>query len=185
MDSTIFEPTDKDMKLQYPELGTVSEFLALSNRELAFVWYYANRTSPYINYKENEKVAAALKFSKLGATLSEEKLYKFRQSEFTEGINLAIAKMKSFRPEPRVKARNMVQTMLENLEKMIMIDQDIIQMMDLSQKKEYSTFVKNVNDVLPDLVNRVEDSFGVRMKKDGHKEKQGSTLMDKAIHEGN
>lgn len=180
LETTIFAPTKgKDMKVEYPELATVKEFFTLRNQELAFVWYYSNRTSPFAIETDERRVISSLKESGMYQSLSENELNKYRELVFPEEINIAIKRMKQFNPSIRMRAKMMYEKALDNLEALIDAD---VRIMSLEEKKSYSVLIKNVNEILPDVVLKVEESFGVKTK--SSKEK-GSTVMDKVVKEGN
>lgn len=181
-DYYIFLPTNKDMKAEYPELNTIEEFYTLRNKELAFVWYMKNPTSPLLNWRDEEKIPEALRLSGLHAGLSAIELDNYKNDKFPGHIQIAMVRMAKFKPSSRMQGKIMYETMLSNLEKMVGIDNEVLSKMELSAKKEYSSLVKNINDVLPDLVSKIEEGFGVRK---GKSEQKGSKHMDKIIGEGN
>ena len=38
-EALMYEPSNRDMKIDYPELAEIEEFSILSARQLKFVWY--------------------------------------------------------------------------------------------------------------------------------------------------
>lgn len=183
-EATVFEPSKKDMKSEYPELENISEFMELTPRELKFTWYYANKTCKYADEIDRVRVEKALRDSELADKLSEKERYDYMTLQFPDKILLAIDRMRKFNPKVRSRAKSMTLTMMNNLEKMIEITPQEMKIMSLDEKKSYSTLVKNVNDVLPELVIKVEDGFGIRERKAAG-QGGGASLMDKAKSAGN
>ena len=103
---------------------------------------------------------------------------------FPDHMNMAIDRMRKFNPDIRTIAKAMSNEMLGNLQKMIRVSAESMKLMDLGDKKEYSTLVKNVNDVLPELVQKIEEGFGVKQKSSSEK-REGANLMDMAKTTGN
>lgn len=59
-DITLFEPTGRDMALDYPELLKYPELMGLKDRELRLCWLMGNRTSPIAGYPVAKRLKAAV-----------------------------------------------------------------------------------------------------------------------------
>jgi len=61
---TLFKPTKKGMKAEYPELRSDPAYADISNAELKFAWYYANPTSPFnhvgLNISDSDRIQSSL-----------------------------------------------------------------------------------------------------------------------------
>ena len=185
MQHRMFEPSSKDMKAEYPELGTVKEFVELRDKELKFVWYFANVTSPLCapEFTDDKKIRDALKFSGLEKSLTPMEQTQYIRLEFPERINIAIKRMRTYNLTTRVRAAKMIDMMLDNLEKSIDVQGADIYKWTMEEKKSYSSLVKNVTDVLPELVQAREEGYGLKEVKGN--QLKGPKLMDRAVMEGN
>jgi hypothetical protein len=160
-DFFVFLPSKKSMKTEYPELDDVVEFKDLSNRELVFVWWYANQTSPYFDMKDiKHKTALCIKES-FGSKLSKDDIDSFIEGNFPEKISIAIQRMKRFNPSVRMKAKMMNEKILTDY--MQMLSKNVADM-DTKDAKAYVDVTKIISQNLNDLVSDIENSFGIKIK---------------------
>lgn len=181
--TTVFEPSDKDMRAEYPELSEYIEFNTIRNLELRFVWYYGCKSSPIIGLSERDRLVQSLKLSKLESSLDEKQRLNYHNSRFPDTVIAAINKMRTFQPTIRSRAKHIMSTMLDNVEKMVFVSEEQLKEMDVAEKTKYAALVNNVTNFLPDVVKRVEDGFAVKeiMREDSKR----STLMDRSLENGN
>lgn len=187
----LFGPKNKkDLKHQYPELGNFPEFKNLTTAELLFVWWYANQTSPLVTDDNlSDKMRIAFAFTEAFGTKSNDAVYDKRKtdyysSNFPSHISIAIDVMRSFNPTVRARSRMMVEKILANYEKLVDIkisdfetkNDDGSKEINWTGRNNYVTSTKNISDTLPQLINQVEQGFGVS---DNKGEEEGSL---KAIH---
>ena len=50
----VFEPTDRDMKIEYPELADMPEFSNMPNADIKFCWYFGCKSSPYFSDDDSD-----------------------------------------------------------------------------------------------------------------------------------
>jgi hypothetical protein len=179
---TIFEPSKKDLKVEYPELSKVEEFGMLSNKELLFVWLYSNKSSSYEKYSKNPsiKVKMCLKDA-FDQKLDAEKRKRYENLEFEDKLKEAMARMRSFNPSLRMKNKLMLDKVYRNLELMASMDEEeeIIKGLPIEQKKQYADFAAKIISTLDDITDKLENAYGVRVKKQtNNKSEQDVPLMD-------
>ena len=160
-DFFIFYPSKKSMKTEYEELDDVVEFKDLSNRELVFVWWYANQTSPYFDIKDLKHKTALCIREAFGSKLSKEDIDSFVEGNFPERISLAIPVMKRFSPSVRMKAKMMKEKIMSDYMQLLSVN-----VKDLDEKavKAYVDMTKIISPALKELVADIENSFGVKIK---------------------
>jgi len=181
----VFLPGNKSMKQDYHELATIDEFKDLIDKELRFVWYYANKTSAF------SKMTPALKIKKciesaFGKSLSEERYNNYLNGEFEDYIKVAIEKMQSFNPSVRLRSYLAAHATLSNIEAMISVDSDNLFAMEPDEKAKYIKMAKDASDLIPSLIAQIEDAYGVKIlskyKKSSGSESSDVSLMDKVIN---
>ena len=184
----LFVPSDgKDMRTEYPELGSIPEFATLTNTHLVFVWLVGNRTSSLNiadDFDKQNKIHKALKLSKLWDKLSTEDLSNYGFGRFPQNIQSAIQKMMSFNPTARMRAKIISEKMFSNLEKMVDVPEEELSEMSLAEKNAYSNLVKNVTNVIDDLIVSNEEAYGVKIvkKRAANNSDKAMTLMDAVLN---
>lgn len=164
------------MKLEYPELADISEFDTLQNKELKFVWFFANQTSPFINIK-NRRERGRLA---LDAAFGEDKAPKELKNEvltgmFDERIRAAIERMSKFDAGVRTRAKSMAERIFSNFEIIIKVDPDEVEQMEDDEKANYVNLAKTVQGALPDLVKQLESGYGIRER---NSDDSGNNIMN-------
>lgn len=174
---SVFRPKSSRMLYEdYPELAKIKLFKDLNRFDLLFVWYYACEASPLFKITDNRtRVEECLKLTYFsGGNKKMDSLLKERYlaCRFPEKIENAIEIMKNFRIGPRVRAKMMAEKAFENIEKILDIDASDDKHflnkeneVDYSKKKSYVDTVARAIDMLPKLINQIEESFGISDKK--------------------
>jgi len=193
----IFEPTDKDMKIEYPELSGMTEFDNMPNNDIKFCWYFGCKSSPFFGLPdETEKVNSVREA--YGADYLEIKqavdiIKDIYSSEIIAGIN----RMKIFSPALRSRANAMLTKILDNMDKAINIQEEQLMAMDSSGKKAFISLSVDVANNLPNIVNQLEGGFSLSkaIKKNNKLQGNNTTgnplnvesknLMDKIVSVGN
>lgn len=169
-DISLFEPSKRDLRLDHPELGEISEFRDLTSHQLKFVWYYANPTSPLSRIKgDRTRIEAALnKAFPSGAP--EAVTSSYLEKNFPDKISRAIERMKRFRPAIRSKARDTIQRIFDNFVKISDASKEDLQID--GKAKQYVDLAVKIAGTMPELVEQLERGFGV---KDGASDIEKST----------
>lgn len=175
----VFEPTDIDMKVEYPELSSIKEFEPLLDTQMRFVWYYFHKQSPFFNLRPiSEKLSSCLEKSKLRLNTNETKNYM--DNKFPEAIEAAGARMMRFASSDRVRAKSMIDSIFEGFEIII----DSFGTDDLQDTEKQGKFVDisvKIRAELPQLIKQKEEGFGVKeQRKVG--QKKGANDMDNIMN---
>lgn len=180
----LFDPMGlkpQDYKNKYPELETTPEFESLSGTELIFVWYFANATSPIIDILDKDKrVVEALDKSGYMPANKEQ----FLKLRFGEKMEQAIMKMSSFIPGARYFAWKAIKNTYRNYIEILNRDpseftkavgkgEDVITEEDLGT---YTNITTKITAALPDLINQLEEGFGVTINA-SEEEEEGSSIL--------
>lgn len=154
--------TQGDLRLEYPELSETKEFSALKSKEVRLCWLLGNRTSPIYNLSKRDRLLKALEIV-YGAHYEKNTDAKaILDGEMPDELKLGIKKMETFNPEYRLKAKLMSQYMFDVLNSMIVLDATTLASMDIDEKKKYTDLVVKVHEQLPDMVKRLESSYGIK-----------------------
>ena len=172
-----------EYKSTYPELGETKEFESFPGKELIFVWYYANATSPLINIKDDKKrVGEALRFSGYNPDPAERETLLNRN--FTERVEAAINKMGSYQPGVRYLGWKMLKNIFDQYNELVndgvagftkvLKNGDSIEtVLDIST---WVTLSKQIAVAMPDLIKRIEEGFGVSVSGISSEEEEGSSM---------
>lgn len=175
----LFGPKNgKDMKRLYPELRDIEEFEKLTDKELLFVWWYCNPTSPLItdaNIPDKMRVGYAYEEA-FGADGNADRRKVYYSFTFPNYVKLAIDRMKAFNPTVRIRSKNIVEKILQNFEKMADVNVDDFKTTDAKGNVEinwtgrnnYVTSAAKISEALPQLIEQVEQGFGVSSDKVGN-----------------
>jgi hypothetical protein len=140
-----------DLRVEYPELASTEEFANLKSKEVRL--YKLSKRERLIksleivygsHYEKNADAKAIL------------------DGNMPDQIKLGIKKMESYNPEYRLKAKLMSQYMFEVLNNMIVLSDTDLATMDIDEKKKYTDLVVKIHSELPDMVKRLETSYGVK-----------------------
>lgn len=188
VDVTLFLPSSKEMRLEYPELASIEEFKMLTDKQLKFVWWFANPTSPLVDdtsiskeANERKRIALALIKSKLKDDLTIPDQEAYTQMYIPEQVRIAIHRMQAFTPSIRMHGKIMQEKIFENYNNII--NTVIPSNASADQKKEYVDLAKVISTEIPKLIGEIEDAYGIKMKKRDEDKKTGQQpkLMDKLM----
>lgn len=155
--------TDRDLRIEYPELAEINEFKKLNKKEVKFCWLVGNRTSPIYNLEpRSSKIKRALSLTYGNLWNKKEELVAISNGEIPTHIQLAIERMLVFNPEYRLRARLMTQYMFDTLNEIVVLDTPIADM-DIEERKKYADLLVKVHGDLPKLVQTLETSFGAKV----------------------
>jgi hypothetical protein len=169
-DLTMFEPSGNDMRKDYPELKDFKEFELLKAREIKFCWYMGNKTSPLVKKKLKGKdlVLAAVdacydeRAKDVNATVK-----AIMNGDIPRSLLDGIARMSSFNPSYRLRAKWMNEYVFEKLNSLVVLDSmaETAMNLDPDQKKKYADLAIKISSEMPDLVTRMETGYGVKLEK--------------------
>tara|TARA_R100000808_G_C2154309_1_gene165213 strand:- start:7317 stop:7886 length:570 start_codon:yes stop_codon:yes gene_type:complete len=180
-DIKLFEPTNKDLRIEYPELMDIDEFRDLTPRELNFVWYFSNRTSPYSKEKNNKKKVELSIKRGFGENATHQLRLDYVAGKFPEKIRKAVDRMERFNPSARMKAKQSVEKIFDRLRQLVDVSPEQLNEMDLGEKSNYTNLAIKISENLPKIVGQLEQSFGIQIKKESFTGKfgnNGPSLMD-------
>jgi len=132
----MFEPTARDMKLDYPELAEVEEFKKLNARELKFCWYMGSRTSPFANMNKKKRLKVASATAWGGYHAQKKQIKELAEGKLTDDIIVGINKMSTFNPSVRLKAKFMQEYIFEKMQTIIIISPEDMDELDADEKKK-------------------------------------------------
>lgn len=178
----IFKPTNRDMRVEYPELTDIVEFNPLNNKDLRFVWFYACKSSELSTIRQDGiRLEASVKIAYGKEWMSNSNAVSLMNGDVPDDFVIAISKMRSFIPAIRTKANKMALSMFETLEKITVIDDFTYEAMDFDDKKAYVGLAKTVSDILPNLISQIEIGFSVIKKQNDNNKEDKENLMDYVI----
>jgi hypothetical protein len=154
--------TQGDIRLEYPELAETNEFANLKAKEVRLCWLLGNRTSPIYKLSKRDRLLKALEIIYGSHYEKNADARIILDGDMPEQLKLGIKKMESYNPEYRLKAKLMSQYMFEVLNNMIVLSDTDLATMDIDEKKKYTDLVVKVHEQLPDMVKRLESSYGVK-----------------------
>lgn len=154
--------TEGDLRLEYPELAETEEFKNLKVKEVRLCWLLGNRTSPIYKLSKRDRLSKALElvYGQYYDRHSEAKL--LASGEMPDHIRLGIKRMETYTPEYRLRAKLLSQYMFEMLNNMVVLDAATLASMDIDEKKKYTDLMIKVHEQLPDMVKRLETSYGIK-----------------------
>lgn len=154
--------TQGDLRIEYPELAATEEFTNLKAKEVRLCWLLGNRTSPIYKLSKRDRLLKGLEIVYGSYYEKNTDAKSILEGEMPDHIKLGIKKMESYSPEYRLKAKLMSQYMFEVLNSMIVLSESDLVSMDIDEKKKYTDLVVKIHSELPDMVQRLETSYGVK-----------------------
>lgn len=154
--------TQGDLRIEYPELAATEEFANLKAKEVRLCWLLGNRTSPIYKLSKSDRLLKALEIVYGSHYEKNADAKMILEGDMPDHVKIGIRKMESYNPEYRLKAKLMSQYMFEVLNSMIVLNENEIRSMDIDEKKKYTDLVVKVHSELPDMVKRLETSYGVK-----------------------
>jgi len=163
----LFRPDGlRDLRRMYPELNGVTEFKGLTNREMVFIWYYSNRTSPNYNnhLKEIDKIKSCFDKAFSGKKFWEEEM-DYNSGILPERIRKGCKKMEEYDIDVRLRAKMMVNKILKRFDETVNIDTssfiDDEGILDIARKKAHIDACSKIAEKLPELIAQIEHGYGV------------------------
>lgn len=151
-----------DLKLEYPELAEVKEFEGLKLKEVRLCWLLGNRTSPIYKLSKNDRVVRALQLIYGKNYDKNADASAILNGNIPDNIIKGIVKMESYNPELRLKAKLLSQYMFDSLNDMVVLSKTQMEAMDIDEKKKYADLIVKIHSELPDMVSRLETSYGIK-----------------------
>lgn len=169
-DLTLFEPSKNDMLLDYPELKEYEIFTKISKRDMTFVWYISNRTSPLLKAEPDKKKrvrrALELAYDKKILSRNQRVMDIYNGGELPSDIVEAINVMASFNPSFRMRAKMLNEYNFEMLQSLSYLSEIDRAAMDIDDKKKYADLLKTTTSIIPTMIQNMETGFGVKVKKE-------------------
>ena len=156
----VFKPTERELKEEYPELAEIEEFIELTDKELRFVWYYSNPTSPIAGKRKKNRLIESINMA-FNGKIDEDLKLKLVKGKIPPYLDMAVERMKLVSASIRTQANIYLNQAFENIQKLIHIDPDILENISPKEKKEYLDLMFKVQDELPRLVDKIERGFSV------------------------
>ncbi len=170
-DVVMFEPSDRSMLIDYPELANYPEFNnpKMSPRDIKFVYYLSNRTSPIIKEPKIKRIKKACELAYNTRAIENNPRIKaiYEKQELPKEIVDAIHVMASFNPDFRMRAKLLNEYSFDMLQSLVFIDEPIV---DLEDRKKYADLLIKTTAALQTMVTNMESGFGVKVKKEKEKE---------------
>lgn len=154
--------SSSDLRMEYPELADIPEFKNLKSKEVRLCWMLGNRTSPIYNLDKRQRLNKALEIVYGRRYKENEDLAPILNGNMPEELREGIRVMESFNPEYRLRAKLLSQYMFETLNTMVVLDESTLAQMDVDEKKKYTDLIVKIHSELPDMVKRLEQSYGIR-----------------------
>lgn len=170
-EAILFEPSGRDMKLDYPDLAAIEEFEKLSTRELKFVWYVGNRTSPLAKMGKRDRLKKAASLAWGGYHAQRDEVTELASGKIPDKILKAIDRMSRFSPSVRLKAKFMQEYIFEQMQSIILLTPQEMNEMDADERKKYVDLSLKVSSEIPELVERMESGEAVKVKEEDRKGK--------------
>lgn len=163
-DIEMFEPSPRDMKLDYPELSEVAEFEQLNARELKFCWYVGSRTSPLASIPKKKRLSVSANTAWGGYHADRKEVKELAAGKIPDKIMTAIEKMSSFNPTVRLRAKFMQEYIFDKMQAIILISDTELKEMDADEKKKYADLALKISSDLTHVVDRMEAGYGVKKR---------------------
>lgn len=155
----------EDLRIEYPELAQIDEFKNLKAKEVRLCWLLGNRTSPLYKLSDKrERLNRALEIVYGKTYLQQKQLKALIDGDIPIEIREAIKKMEEFNPEYRLRAKLLSEYMFETLNEMVVVGSSELATMEVDEKKKYTDLLVKIHEELPDMVKRLETSYGVKVK---------------------
>jgi len=175
----------KSLKTVYPELESHDEFKSLNPAEMLFVWYYACEASPLSNIdKDRDRAEKAIEFSFWAdpkkKLLSDDLASAYKAGRFPDKLSEAIIVMSSFKMGARIRGLKILEKGFQNLEKLICVDEssDVFTSGEVSKQKDYVTMIKSSTELMPKIIEQLEQGFSVKRKNSSDSSIDGISMTD-------
>lgn len=178
-DLRMFEPKGVDLRIDYPELMDIPEFMDLdSPSDLIFVWWYANRTSPIIKMERSQRWLEAAKKAYGARGVERGDVKAMMAGKIPDKIKAAIEIMAKFNPHIRLRAKFADMAAFDEINDMMSISEEEKKevMKDADLMKKRTDFLFSASQRQPELIARIERGYGVSLKN-----KKGEELTYKDV----
>lgn len=151
----IFGPVQaRSLRNQWPELKTVDALDALPDDDLVFVWWYANRTSPFEMFDDVKRAKLSIGIAYRNDTVKlEARMKMWENLDFGHQISSAIKAMMSFDPDHRIQAYVDDMHMLKQLQSVMRKD---VSEADVAEFTEWSKAVREARKLRDEIIARLE-----------------------------
>ena len=172
----------RDLKTEYSELNQTEQFKRLSKDEMLFVWYMACVSSPFTEFKDEEKLDTVIDLS-FPKKFRDAKRTEYQGCNFPAHIREALVKMRSYDLPHRLRNRVFCEQFYANLEHISKVKvADESGKVDFAQAKDYALMISSVTKTMRELSAMLEntDGFGVAEEDPSMKLQKGDAL--RAFH---
>ena len=172
----------RDLKTEYSELNQTEQFKRLSKDEMLFVWYMACVSSPFAEFKDEEKLDTVIDLS-FPKKFRDAKRTEYQGCNFPAHIREALVKMRSYDLPHRLRNRVFCEQFYANLEHISKVKvADESGKVDFAQAKDYANMISSVTKTMRELSAMLEntDGFGVAEEDPSMKLQKGDAL--RAFH---
>ena len=172
----------RDLKTEYSELNQTEQFKRLSKDEMLFVWYMACVSSPFAEFKDEEKLDTVIDLS-FPKKFRDAKRTEYQGCTFPTHIREALVKMRSYDLPHRLRNRVFCEQFYANLEHISKVKvADESGKVDFAQAKDYANMISSVTKTMRELSAMLEntDGFGVAEEDPSMKLQKGDAL--RAFH---
>jgi len=196
-DYSLFVPRGKQSLMQdYPELKKSAFLNTLRKDKLLFCWYLGCEGSPcyeYYNSDNSKEFAQALKFArkKSGLKITDVEFKDYIENSFLPAdLRKGIEIFSNFKLGVRIRLKRMVESMLNNFEKVINVDIsspdfNVIDRegnntneRDYDKIKKYTDTCINIRNKFSEILEQAEQSFGVSEVEEEERFEVGQSFLD-------
>ena len=175
---SLWHPSSKgDLFLDYPALRTVQEFKDLNNpKKLLFVWFFACKTSRARElHDEQYRIKYALRAA-WGEYPPKDVHDTYMKKQWGSAMDAAIAKMRSYEPEPRMRMKFIADQQIRKVQEMLETTSDK-EMATWKEKDDYFSAVKSGAALIQQLQPLTEFSaLGIVEKTEEQEEEEGEVM---------
>ena len=173
----IFDPEVikyEDYFLTYPELKEIKEFASIPAKQLMFVWYMSNPTSPLEGMSQKDKTEEAL--NKSGYKPSKTGRADILRGVYDENTAKAMHRMAAVDPGARYQGYKMITRILKEYDTIIKLGskgfiqktiegsgENKVEVEEIDYQKFVNTSAKIV-DTIPIILKKLEEGFSVSVR---------------------
>jgi hypothetical protein len=162
----VFDPRNvrtEEYRSKYPELHKIPEFADLPVRELIFVWWMSNPTSPLVKKLKDTKQRVLAALQESGYNPGKDATERMMNGVFSENVAVAMDRMSKVDASTRNRARTMVENIMKNYEEIIN-NKESVKSLEKDEQKKYVDLTAKITDALPMLIEKLEIGFGVTQR---------------------
>jgi hypothetical protein len=194
MNITIFDPRGikaDDYRHRFPEIERCPQFDNLPSRQLIFIWWYANQSSPLVldEHDNYERVKEALARSGFNPGKNEKE--RLLSLQFDSATAVAIKRMSEFDPGARFKSYLMVKKIFDQYQTILDMGPTAFQEVTTKGEgdkatttteidyKKYVDISAKITGELSSLLAKLEEGFAVvNISGEDVKEDESTALRD-------